>query len=82
MNTVPVTTFRRNIFSLLDTAITYNEPLQVTTKTGNAVIVSADEWRDILATIEIMSNKHLSQKILEAHAEPLEECLSEEEVGW
>lgn len=82
MNTVTATAFRRNLFSLLNTTITYNEPIQVTAKAGNAVIISADEWRDINETLAIMANTPLYRDVREGLATPSEECVPEEKVIW
>ena len=35
-----ITNFRKNIFSLLEQTIKYNEPVNISTKDGNAVIIS------------------------------------------
>lgn len=37
-----VTNFRKNIFGILQQAIKYNEPVNISTKEGNAVILSEE----------------------------------------
>lgn len=48
MTTTTITNFRKNIFSLVETAIRYNEPIHITSKGGNAVILSEDEYRGLI----------------------------------
>ena len=40
MTNINVTNFRKNIYELLEQTIKYNEPINVSTKNGNAVILS------------------------------------------
>ena len=35
-----ITSFRKNVFSMLEQTIKYNEPLNISTKAGNAVVLS------------------------------------------
>lgn len=43
MSTINITDFRKNIFEYLNRTIQCNEPLCITTKTGNAVILSEED---------------------------------------
>ncbi|HAA64147.1 MAG TPA: prevent-host-death protein, partial [Thermoanaerobacter sp.] len=38
MKTIPVTTVRQNIYKILEQIIVSNEPIQITSKKGNAVL--------------------------------------------
>ena len=38
-----ITNFRKNIFGILEQTIKYNEPVNVSTKEGNAVILSEED---------------------------------------
>lgn len=52
MNTT-ATSFRKNLFSLLDQAIKFNEPINISTKNGNAVILSADDYNELVETLKV-----------------------------
>ena len=76
------TNFRKNIFSLLEQTIKFNEPINVNTKNGNAILISEEDYNNLMATLEIYNNPKLHEKILKGLETPVEECLSEDEIGW
>ena len=39
-----VSNFRKNIFGILEQTVKYNEPVNVSTKEGNAIILSEDDY--------------------------------------
>ena len=45
-----ITNFRKNIFSLLEQTIKYNEPVNISTKAGNAVIISEEDYNGLMET--------------------------------
>jgi PHD/YefM family antitoxin component YafN of YafNO toxin-antitoxin module len=47
MKTINATRARTSIYKLIDDANESNEPIQITGKRGNAVIISEDNWRAI-----------------------------------
>lgn len=77
-----ITNFRKNIFSFLKQTITFNEPLNISTKDGNAVVISEDDYKDIMATLEIYENEELHQDLLKARKSPNDDFVSEDEVNW
>ena len=74
-----ITNFRKNIFNLLEQTIKYNEPVNVSTKAGNAVIISEE---GLMETVYLSSIPQQREKIIEGLHTPLEECLPENEVEW
>lgn len=82
MESVNVTSLRKNLYSLLDKTIRFNEPLSVSTKSGKAVIVSEDDYNDLMETLYVSSVPHMREKIIEGLNTPLSDCVSENEVIW
>jgi PHD/YefM family antitoxin component YafN of YafNO toxin-antitoxin module len=82
MDTISATNFRKNIFSLLSETITYNTPLQVTTKEGSAVILSEEDYSALQETLFISSVPGLRDSITEGMNTPLDDCIAEETVEW
>ena len=41
------TNFRKNMFSLLEQTVKYNQPVQITTKDGNAVMISEEDYNGL-----------------------------------
>ena len=80
MINVNITNFRKNIYSLVEQTIKYNEPINVSTKDGNAILISEDDYRSLMETLYIESVPGLKEEILKAAEEPYEECTPEEEV--
>lgn len=81
MNT-NVTAFRKNIFAILEQTIRYNEPVNISTKDGNAVVLSEEDYRSMVETLSLLSNPAMKEKLLAGRAEALEDCVPESEVIW
>ena len=77
-----ITNFRKNILSLSEQTIKYNEPMNVSTKDGNAVIISEDDYNSLVETIYLSSNQKQREKIIEGLNTPLRECIPENEIAW
>ena len=77
-----VTHFRKNISTLLEQTLKFNEPIHVSTQNGNVVVLSEDDYRGILETLEMNANPVMKQKLLEGKDTPLSECIPESEVEW
>ena len=77
-----VTHFRKNVYTLLEQTLKFNEPIHVSTRNGNVVVLSEDDYRGILETLEMNANPVMKQKLLEGKDTPLSECIPESEVEW
>lgn len=82
MINVNITNFRKNIYKLLESTIKYNEPINISTKNGNAVVLSEEDYNSLMETLYIESIPGLKEKILEAKNAPDDEFISEDEVEW
>lgn len=77
-----ITTFRKNIFTMLEQTIKYNEPLNISTRAGNAVVLSEEDYRGLMETLYLSSNPEMRAKLLDGKNTPLTDCVPEEEVEW
>lgn len=77
-----VTNFRKDIYNLLEQTIKFNEPVNVSTKTGNAVVLSEDEYNGMVETLYLYSVPELKDQLKEDMNAPLSEFVSEDEVDW
>ncbi len=77
-----ITNFRKNLFELINQTIKYNEPVNVVTKDGNAIVLSEDDYNGLLETLELLSTPGMKEKIVEGMNTPIDECLEESEVQW
>lgn len=80
MTTVNVTNFRKDIYSLLEQIIRFNEPINISTKNGNAVVLSEEDYNSLMETLYIMSVPNLKDEIIERANDMAENFVSEDEV--
>ena len=66
-----ISVLRKNLFSSIENVIEYNDSITVSTKNGNAVIISEAEYNDMLETIYLVSQKGLVEKIKEGEKEDI-----------
>ncbi len=82
MLNINITNFRKNIFGLLEQTIKYNEPINVSTKDGNAVILSEEDYNGLMETLYLYSIPGMKEKIIDGLNTPLNESVPENEVEW
>jgi len=75
-----ITNFRKEIFGLLEQTIKYNEPINVNTKDGNAVIISEEDYNGLMETLYLSSIPGMKEKIVEGLNTSLEDCIPENQV--
>jgi prevent-host-death family protein len=80
MKTLTATQARKDIYRLLDEASETHQPVQITGKRSNAVLVSEADWRSIQETLYLTSVPDMSESIKEGLNTPIEEC--EGELDW
>ncbi len=67
-----ISVLRKKLFSSIDNVIEYNDSIVVSTKNGNAVIISEAEYNAMLETIYLVSQKGLVEKIKQGEKEDIE----------
>lgn len=83
MSIINATTARNNFFKLMEEAITTNEPVVVTGKYGNVVVISEADYRAMEETLYLSSIPTMRDKIIEGLNTPLDECLEDnDEWSW
>ena len=55
MPNINITNFRKNIFEIVEQTIKFNEPVNVSTKDGNVVILSEEDFSGLIAMLSIAS---------------------------
>ena len=82
MTSMNITNFRRELFSTLEQTIKYNQPVNVSTKDGNAIILSEEEYNGLIETLAIYSIPGLKDAILEGKSASLSDCIPSDEAEW
>ena len=80
MTSISATEARKQLYKLVDEVQTSHEPVQITGKRGNAVLVGEDDWRAVQETLYLVSIPGMRDSIVEGMATPVDEC--EDEPGW
>ena len=77
-----ITNLRLNIYDMLEQTVKYNVPINVSTKHGNAVLLSEEDYNGLMATLHFDSVPGMKERIVDGLKTPLKDCLSEDEVNW
>lgn len=77
-----VTNARSNLYNLLEMAIDDSEVINISTKNGNAVIISEADYNSLLETLYLSSDPAYKQTLIDGKNTPLSECISEDSAEW
>lgn len=77
MPTLTATEARTNLYKLLDEVAFTHEPILITGKRTNAVLISEEHWRSIEETMYLLSIPGMRESIIEGLDTPVEECSDE-----
>ncbi len=77
MKTISATSARSDLYRVIDSALQDHEPVQITGKRGNAVLVSEADWRAMQETLYLVSIPGMRDSIRKGMAEPMEACSKE-----
>lgn len=80
MTIVKATEARANLYSLIDEASDTHQPIVITGKRSNAVLVSEEDWNAIAETLHLLSVPGMRESIKEGMAEDLSK--SSKELDW
>jgi prevent-host-death family protein len=81
MKVIPISRARDNIYQIVEEAVKFSEPVEISSKKGDVVMVSKADWGSIQETLYLMSFPKLWQDIIDAHNTPLNELLTLEDLG-
>lgn len=80
MITLNATEARSKLYGLIDETTTSHQPIVITGKRGNAVLVSEEDWNAINETLYLLSVPGMRESLREGMEEPISECA--EELDW
>jgi PHD/YefM family antitoxin component YafN of YafNO toxin-antitoxin module len=80
MITLNVTEARANLYKLIDDTTVSHEPLVITGKRGNAVLLAEDDWNAINETLHLLSVPGMRESILEGMQESTDSAATE--LNW
>ena len=74
MTSLTATQARTKLYKLLDIAAASHEPIQITGKRSNAVLISEDDWRAMQETLYLLSIPGMRKSIRQGLKTPLSKC--------
>jgi len=80
MTTLTASEARASLYRLIDEAASSHQPIVITGKRHNAVLVSAEDWAAIQETVHLLSMPGMRESIREGLGAPVEEC--SKELAW
>jgi antitoxin YefM len=80
MTTLTASQARTELYRLLDKVAVSHEPIQITGKRNNAVLISEEDWSAIKETLYLLSIPKMRKSIKKGLKTPLKEC--SREVEW
>jgi antitoxin YefM len=74
MPAVTATKAWATLYNLLDEVALSHEPILITGKRNNAVLISEEDWRAINETLYLMSIPGMRESLIEGMNTPIEDC--------
>ena len=82
MLNINITNFRKEIYELIKRTIKYNEPINISTKDGNVVLMSEADYNGLIETLYLVNTNGMKDKLIKGKEVSKEDCISEKEVKW
>ena len=70
-----ITNARNNLFELVEEVLDNNEVYRITSKKGNVVLLSDEDYSGIMETLYLTSIPGMREKLIEGLNTPVEECV-------
>jgi len=80
MTILNATEARSRLYSLIDEAAETHQPIVITGKRANAVLVSENDWNAIAETLHLLSVPGMRESIINGMNQDLSEC--SKELDW
>ncbi|HPG00167.1 MAG TPA: type II toxin-antitoxin system Phd/YefM family antitoxin [Kiritimatiellia bacterium] len=80
MTTITATKARSRLYTLIDDTAKSHEPIHITGKRNNGVLISEDDWRSIQETLYLSSIPGMKESIIRGLKTPVRKC--SRELRW
>jgi antitoxin YefM len=74
MTVLKASAARARLYRLIDEAALSHEPVLISGKRSNAVLLSEDDWRSIQETLYLLSIPGMRESIIEGLKTPVSKC--------
>lgn len=80
MRSITATQARNSIYRLIDAVEGNHEPIQITGKNANAILISESDWSAIQETLYLSTIPGMHESIKEGLKTPLSDC--DKDLDW
>lgn len=80
MTTLTATLARTKLYTLLDEVAQSHEPIQITGKRSNGILMSEDDWRAIQETLYLSAIPGMKASLIKGLKTPVTKC--SRELEW
>ena len=80
MTTISASKARSSLFQLLDTVAAAHEPVLITGKRSNAVLIAEEDWRSINETLYLLNIPGMRESIIKGLKTPVGKCAKD--IAW
>ena len=80
MNSITVTDARKTLYKLINETADSHEPILISGKYANPVLISEEDWNAVNETLHLLSIQGMRESIVEGLRTPLEDC--DESFEW
>ena len=80
MPTLTATEARSKLYHLIDETTNSHQPVIITGKRGNAVLVSEEDWQSLQETLYLLSIPGMRESIRDGLATPVDKCKMD--IDW
>ena len=77
-----ISNFRKGISQFLKQTIHSGEPIHISTKDGNVVILSEEDYNSLIETLYLTNSEEMKKKLIDGKNTSLANCVAEDEVDW
>lgn len=77
-----ITKFRDDIYNVFKQTILFNEPVNISTKDGNAILLSEKDYRGLMETLYLINQPGMKDKLIDGKNTPIVGCVNEDSVEW
>ena len=69
MTTLTATEARQDLFRLVEKSVKGHVPIRITSRAGDVLLISEDDYESLIETLELLSTKGFLKSIREAKAD-------------
>ncbi len=74
MTSLTASEARANLYKLLDRSAESHEPIQISGKRHNAILISEEDWRAIQETLYLLSIPGMRESVRKGLKTPIKKC--------